>query len=301
MIKQPHLKRKLDIAFPFSTPVTRLCAFSVMKMAKKPLMSPHRLVGQDTRVREYAVKLNDTLLFAKLSAGDLIAQEAKYHSKCLVSLYNRASRIEMKNDKVESKKERQIHDAYKQGLENILAFKDDISPALKMVCLEYFDNEFVNMSKAATFVRKDIFASNSEFKGTFPKGYQEAYVPQSLLTLRVNLPPAILRFREPDIPLVEKELSIDMSSFPAALKGGNFKSVKRKERYVVLLYDRSSTANMMNELRKQSHAEEQLTIFLQHEMHFFIEHTKRAAYQGSAIWGNCLVANRSMPSPDLFG
>ncbi|CAG2225133.1 unnamed protein product [Mytilus edulis] len=55
---------------------------------------------KDTRVRECAVKLNDTLLLAKLSAGDLIAQEAKYHSKCLVSLYNRASRIEMKNDNV---------------------------------------------------------------------------------------------------------------------------------------------------------------------------------------------------------
>ena len=36
-------------------------------------------------------------------------------------------------------------------------------------------------------------------------------------------------------------------------------------------------------------------------MHFFIEHTKRAAYQGSVIWRNCLVANSSMPSPDLFG
>ncbi|CAG2218098.1 unnamed protein product [Mytilus edulis] len=175
-------KRKLDIASPFSPPVTRLCAFSVMKMVKKPFMSPQH--------------------------------------------------------------------AYKQGLENILAFKDDIGPALKRVCLEDFDNEFVNISKAATFVRKDIFASNSEFKGTFPKGYQEAYVPQSLLTLvkdvqgvvqtfdqsepmlkcqskRVsllpesysNLPPAVLIFIEPDIPLVEGELSIDMSSFPAALKG----------------------------------------------------------------------------------
>ncbi|CAG2192966.1 unnamed protein product [Mytilus edulis] len=270
--------------------------------------------GQDTRVRECAVKLNDTLLLAKLIAGDLIAHEAKYHSKCLVSLYNRASRIRMKNYNVESKKESQIHgiafseqvsyinetrscdetisvyklsdlcklyteritclgadvssrvnstrlkhrivsnfpnlDAYKQGLENILAFKDDIGPALKRDCLEDFDNEFVNISKAARFVRKDIFASNLEFKGTFPKGCQEASVPQSLLSLvkdvqgvvqtfdqsepmlkcqskRVpllpesysNLPPAVLRFSEPDIPLVEGELSIDMSSFPAVLKG----------------------------------------------------------------------------------
>ncbi|CAG2252228.1 unnamed protein product [Mytilus edulis] len=147
-------------------------------------------------------------------------------------------------------------DAFKQGRKNILAFKDDIGPALKRVCLEDFDNEFVNISKAATFVRKDIFASNSEFKGTFPKGCQEASVPQSLLSLikdaqgvvealdqsetmlkcqskRVsllpesysNLPPAVLRFNEPDIPLVEGELSIDMFSFPAALKG-EFKWLK---------------------------------------------------------------------------
>ncbi|CAG2228693.1 unnamed protein product [Mytilus edulis] len=148
-------------------------------------------------------------------------------------------------------------DAYKQGRENILAFKDDIGPALKRVCLEDFDNEYVNISKAATFVRKDIFASNSEFKGTFPKGCQEAssysnlppavllpesysnlppavLLPESYSNLPPavllpesysNLPPAVLRFNEPDIPLVEGELSIDMSSFPAALKG-EFKWLK---------------------------------------------------------------------------
>ncbi|VDI52694.1 Hypothetical predicted protein [Mytilus galloprovincialis] len=40
-----------------------------------------------------------------------------------------------------------------------------------------------------------------------------------------NLPPAVLRFNETDIPLVEGELSIDMFSFPAALKG-EFKWLK---------------------------------------------------------------------------
>ncbi|VDI67831.1 Hypothetical predicted protein [Mytilus galloprovincialis] len=74
-------------------------------------------------------------------------------------------------------------DANKQGRENILAFKDYIVPALKKFCLEDFDNKFANISTAATFVRKDIFASNSEFKGTFPNGCQEASVPQSLLSL----------------------------------------------------------------------------------------------------------------------
>ena len=46
--------------------------------------------GMDVRVRQCAVKLQDKLLLAKLSAGDLIAQDALYHLPCLVSLYNRA-------------------------------------------------------------------------------------------------------------------------------------------------------------------------------------------------------------------
>jgi len=36
------------------------------------------------------MKLQDKKLLAKLSAGDLIAQDALYHLPCLVSLYNRA-------------------------------------------------------------------------------------------------------------------------------------------------------------------------------------------------------------------
>ena len=41
-------------------------------------------------MRECAFLLKDNNLIAKLSAGDLIAIEAKYHAKCLVGLYNRA-------------------------------------------------------------------------------------------------------------------------------------------------------------------------------------------------------------------
>ncbi len=44
----------------------------------------------DIHVRQCALKLQDKPLLAKLSAGDLIAQEAKYHPQCLASLYNKA-------------------------------------------------------------------------------------------------------------------------------------------------------------------------------------------------------------------
>jgi len=52
-----------------------------------------RTFGVDSRVRECASVLNDVHLLSKLSEGDLIAREAKYHARCLVAFYNRASRV----------------------------------------------------------------------------------------------------------------------------------------------------------------------------------------------------------------
>ena len=43
----------------------------------------------DAHVRKCALQLGDKPLLATLSTGDMIAQEAKYHTKCLVSLYNK--------------------------------------------------------------------------------------------------------------------------------------------------------------------------------------------------------------------
>ena len=42
------------------------------------------------KVRKCALELEDTCLLAKLAPGDMITLEVKYHSRCLVSLYNRA-------------------------------------------------------------------------------------------------------------------------------------------------------------------------------------------------------------------
>ena len=50
----------------------------------------------DERVRTCAKLLQDTELIAKLSAGDMVALEAKYHTKCLVGLYNRARKAKSK-------------------------------------------------------------------------------------------------------------------------------------------------------------------------------------------------------------
>jgi hypothetical protein len=46
------------------------------------------------RVHSCAVLLNDHALLAKLSSGDMVAIEAKYHPICLLNLYRKASRVE---------------------------------------------------------------------------------------------------------------------------------------------------------------------------------------------------------------
>ena len=45
-----------------------------------------------------AMKLQDKSLLAKLSAGDLIAQNAQYHLNCLNSLYNRTRKTKSSED-----------------------------------------------------------------------------------------------------------------------------------------------------------------------------------------------------------
>ena len=66
-----------------------LCFFCDKGPKEEPLHEASTF-DLDIKVRKCALKLQDKPLLAKLSAGDLIAQEAKYHVKCLTSLYNKA-------------------------------------------------------------------------------------------------------------------------------------------------------------------------------------------------------------------
>lgn len=59
----------------------------------------------DKRVQTCAEILEDTELLAKLSAGDMVALDAKYHAKCLVGLYNRARKAKAKGHKSTGEKE----------------------------------------------------------------------------------------------------------------------------------------------------------------------------------------------------
>jgi len=47
----------------------------------------------DTKVRKYAAELHHTKLLSKLAGCDMVAIDAVYQTKCLVTFYNRARRM----------------------------------------------------------------------------------------------------------------------------------------------------------------------------------------------------------------
>ena len=49
----------------------------------------------DQHVRKSAELTRDSLFLAKLSLSDMVALEAKYHTKCLLALYNRARKVQV--------------------------------------------------------------------------------------------------------------------------------------------------------------------------------------------------------------
>jgi len=59
--------------------------------------------NMDARVRKCAIQLQERVLLTKLSAGDLISQEAVYRSNCLVTLYNKAQRFSENTEGEEEK------------------------------------------------------------------------------------------------------------------------------------------------------------------------------------------------------
>ena len=63
----------------------------------------------DRKVRESAIKLKRNDLLAKLSSGDMIAIDAKYHARCLVSLYNDLRSLEMKSKSEDEKSMSSLH------------------------------------------------------------------------------------------------------------------------------------------------------------------------------------------------
>ena len=51
----------------------------------------------DSKIRDWATILEDTELLGRLGAGDMVAQDAKYHKKCLSVLHIRVRRQSLRD------------------------------------------------------------------------------------------------------------------------------------------------------------------------------------------------------------
>ena len=109
--------------------------------------------GLDARVRQCALQLQDQSLLAKLSTSDLIALEAKYHVKCLVSLYNRVRQTRGSDEQKDSC-------TINQGiaLAELVTYIEDTRA----------DNEIVPIFKLADLIR--MYSTRVEQLGTCLSG-----------------------------------------------------------------------------------------------------------------------------------
>ena len=74
------------------------------------------------------------------------------------------------------------------------------------------------------------------------------------------------------------------------------------ERFVVLLYDRTSSQKCVNGARKQLFTQKGRAIDgLPPTQAVFLQHTKRAAYQAGHCWAQTMIATPELPSPSEWG
>ena len=70
------------------------------------------------------------------------------------------------------------------------------------------------------------------------------------------------------------------------------------ERYVVLLYQRTSSLSHVNGARKQLFAQNRNMENIPPTLHALEQHVKRAVYHAGHIWGQSLIGEPEVPSPD---
>ena len=74
------------------------------------------------------------------------------------------------------------------------------------------------------------------------------------------------------------------------------------ERFVVLLYNRTSSQTTVNEARQELLSKGNRTLEnIPPTQAALLQHTRRAVYQAGHIWGNALVPKPTLPSPSDWG
>ena len=77
--------------------------------------------------------------------------------------------------------------------------------------------------------------------------------------------------------------------------------LKQLERFVVLLYQRTSPLSRVNDARKQMFTQNRRIDNIPPTAYTLEQHVKRAAYQAGHIWGQSLIGNPELPPPHMWG
>ena len=78
-------------------------------------------------------------------------------------------------------------------------------------------------------------------------------------------------------------------------------TMKHLQRFVILLYDRTSQSTQVDHSRKVLFATGRQIDRIPPTEATLKEHVKRALYQAGYFWGQTLVANQELPSPGEWG
>ena len=73
------------------------------------------------------------------------------------------------------------------------------------------------------------------------------------------------------------------------------------ERFVILIYDRTSTCTDVNQARKKLFAKTSCVKRIPPTRAALEQHVKRAVFQGGHVWGQSLVPDPVLPSPSSWG
>ncbi|CAC5393282.1 unnamed protein product [Mytilus coruscus] len=117
----------------------------------------------DRRVRECELELQDTVLLAKLSAGDLISLEAKkYLAQLGVVMEGMINTTHLNNWILAVIADLQEH---KQGRFILLIFNEDVGEVLKEATSDSLDDEGIIIAKAAKIIRRHMLDTKNSLTG----------------------------------------------------------------------------------------------------------------------------------------
>ena len=90
---------------------------------------------------------------------------------------------------------------------------------------------------------------------------------------------------------------LKLSCAPSCIQEDVMKTI---ERFVILMYDRTSTCSDIDKARRKLFAKKNNAKQIPPTKGALEQHVKRAAYQGGHVWGQLLLATQTLPSPSSW-